>query len=188
MRFSRHTLEGPHMRKLILKVLVLLRHPASPTAISFLSLFVVVAFFYFGKGLDTKLAEWKDLVTDVKSVLAVQKDMYHLLLPTINGGRVVSVGMNRRDLTDNHVSVFRENDLGLKVGDVIQLRNFHDGSFKPMCEFLVTKGVPRGGDTTKADIFISEEGLSCLKLADIRSLGVVQLKMLGPSNGRVAAP
>jgi hypothetical protein len=114
------------------------------------------------------IRELKDEVIESLREIRVQtqKLSKHLEVP-LAGGMTVRVGVNPREITENLLVVYSDNNIGLKAGDIVQLNNFTDNTFQASLKFIVQKSMVRPAtDTSNASIFMSE---IAAKKSDLRT-------------------
>ncbi|WP_195408278.1 hypothetical protein [Bacteroides congonensis] len=97
-------------------------------------------------------------------------------------GDEILVGINYT-LTDNQVSIFTQNDLGLKYASQFYLNNPKDEKFMPKMRFIVS--LTSGADPLEstAQIFISEKAALRMGISKkLLRIGVFKMKIFHNSN------
>ena len=92
-------------------------------------------------------------------------------------GVEIKVGINSK-IEGNNVTVFKNNNYGLKYTQAISLTNPIDyNNFNPTVQLLVTCEVDRKDDKSGADIFISKDAALRLGLSRYIERGLFTLRM-----------
>jgi len=83
------------------------------------------------------------------------------------------------EMEGNYVSVYKGNKLNLKSGDIIYITNPY-GKFTPTVKFVVYFMEENTSNTTKADLYVSREGIDKLDISprDVKRKGVFNMTML----------
>lgn len=121
----------------------------------------------------------KELLESVREIRSNTSTLADNLKHSTNGGITVIVGVNPREIKENLAYIYDNNDLNLKAGDVIILKNFTDNTYQSSLRFIIQKSLPNPEIKNKstAAIFISEDAAKRLGFEDYKTKGTVVLKM-----------
>ena len=139
--------------------------------IGLLSSFLVVVFSFFNFGVFEALGKIEEIRTSTATLAKNLKG-------NTAGGISVIVGVNPKETKENLVFVYENNELNLKPGDVIFLKNYTDNTFQSTLRFIVQKSLPVGDKNSIASIFISDEAARKISFEDYKKRGTINLKML----------
>jgi hypothetical protein len=120
----------------------------------------------------------KELLDSIREIRTNTSLLAENLKDRTNGGLTVVVGVNPKEIKENLAFVYENNELNLRPGDVILLKNYTDNTFQPSMKFIIQKSLPQTDNKSRASIFISEVAAKRLGFENYRSQGTIELKML----------
>jgi hypothetical protein len=150
------------------------KYPWAPNFLLRLIGIIIMLIIYFVNFTDIA----KELLQSVREIRANTNSLALNLKDNTNGGITVIVGVNPKEAKENLAFVYDNNDLNLKPGDVILLKNFTDNTFQSSLRFIVQKSFPLPENRTNASIFISDEAARRLGFEDYKKRGTISVKML----------
>ena len=155
------------------------KYPWVPNVvISFMGLMASIILFWFNANISGIA---KELVESLREIRANTGTLATNLKENLSGGLPVVVGVNPREIKENIVYIYDNNDLNLKPGDVIFLKNYTDNTFQATLRFIVQKSLPSSEKKSSASIFISDDAAKRIGFYDYRTRGTIMLKMLRSS-------
>ena len=144
----------------------------------FVSLVVASAFWFFQSKIDQATSEINELSNAIKRIEASTSFINQSLGKSIDGGQIIIAGVNKANLKENIAIVFKNNSLNLRTGDIIYLHNQSDNTFQTTARFVVQKEIETPDNTTKAQIFISDDAAKRLGIENYKAIGIFQLRLL----------
>lgn len=152
------------------------KYPWVPNvAISFIGIVASVIFFWLNSNISGIANE---LIESLREIRTNTGTLATNLKENLNGGMPVVVGVNPREIKENIAYVYDGNDLNLKPGDVIFLKNYTDNTFQASLRFVIQKSVPSNDKKSNAAIFISDDAAKRIGFYDYRTRGTIMLKMI----------
>lgn len=144
----------------------------------FVSLAVSFTFWFFQSKIDQTISEINELSNSIKRIEASTSFINQSLGKSIDGGQIITAGVNKVSLKENIAIVFKNNPLNLRAGDIIYLHNQSDNTFQATARFVIQKEIETPDNTTKAQIFISDDAAKRLGIENYKAIGIFQLRLL----------
>lgn len=119
----------------------------------------------------------QEMIDSVREIRENTKLLANNLKDSTNGGITVVIGVNPVEIKENLAFVYDDNELNLKPGDVIVLKNHTDNTFQPSLNFIIQKSLPESTLQSRASIFIGLSAAKKLGFDNYRKQGTIALKM-----------
>ena len=106
------------------------------------------------------------------------------LQTSTDGGQILTIGVNSKEIKENIAFVFDNNEYNLKPGDKIALTNYTDNTFQTTLNFVIQKSLPNSDFNSSASLFIGDEAARKIGFSDYKNKGTLKVKFKILSNNK----